>query len=309
MPKKLTHKEFVTRIANISPNILILGEYSSMKEHVKVRCKLCGYEWCPVADSLSHGYGCPRCQAVAFGNRLRMTQKSFVKKLLTVNPNIEILSEYKNNKTKVDCRCKIDGYVWSARPNNLLSSNTGCPKCAYYRNRTHEDFVKRMANVNTDIIICGKYTRMSDRILVKCKVCGHKWNPTALKLIQGRGCPVCCESKGEKSIRAWLNERNFYFESQKNFDNLVGLCGKPLSYDFYIPHSNMLIEYQGEQHERPIDFNGFGKEYAKEQFKKQLEHDKRKREYAESHHIELLEIWYTSFDNIAKILADKLGDK
>ena len=40
-------------------------------------------------------------------------------------------------------------------------------------------------------------------------------------------------------------------------------------------------------------------------FDKQLEHDKRKREYAKSHNINLLEIWYFSFNDIDEILIKK----
>ena len=42
-------------------------------------------------------------------------------------------------------------------------------------------------------------------------------------------------------------------------------------------------------------------------FKKQQEHDKRKREYAEEHNIELLEIWYWDYDKIENILSQELN--
>ena len=38
----------------------------------------------------------------------------------------------------------------------------------------------------------------------------------------------------------------------------------------------------------------------------QQEHDKRKREYAESHGYDLLEIWYFQKDNIEQILSKAL---
>jgi very-short-patch-repair endonuclease len=87
---------------------------------------------------------------------------------------------------------------------------------------------------------------------------------------------------------------------------LVGVKNGNLSYDFYLPNHNLLIEYQGVQHEKPIDFEGKGKKYAKQIFKKQQEHDKRKREYAIINSINLLEIWYWDFDNIEEILTEIL---
>ena len=41
-------------------------------------------------------------------------------------------------------------------------------------------------------------------------------------------------------------------------------------------------------------------------FKKQLEHDRRKREYAKKNNIDLLEIWYYDIDNIENILIERL---
>ncbi len=116
-------------------------------------------------------------------------------------------------------------------------------------------------------------------------------------MLKGFGCPRCSESKGEKKITSYLKSRNIYFDSQKNFDDLVGIGGRHLSYDFFLPEYNLLIEYQGIQHYKPTNF-GCGKEHAEERFEIQQEHDKRKREFAKNKNIELLEIWYIDFDNI-----------
>ena len=75
-----------------------------------------------------------------------------------------------------------------------------------------------------------------------------------------------------------------------------------LSYDFYLQQYNLLIEFQGKQHEQPIEYFG-----GEKTFKKQQEHDKRKREYAKQNNINLLEIWYYDFDNITEILNKELG--
>ena len=69
---------------------------------------------------------------------------------------------------------------------------------------------------------------------------------------------------------------------------------------FYLPKENILIEYQGEYHD------GTARNQTNEEFKVQQEHDKRKREYAKSHNIELLEIWYYDYNNIEEILQSRL---
>jgi hypothetical protein len=114
----------------------------------------------------------------------------------------------------------------------------------------------------------------------------------------GRRCPVCCETKGEKAVRKWLEDNKVYFLVQKEFDGLTGVGGGNLSYDFYLPHINLLIEYQGQFHD------GSNGDVTKLNLEKQQEHDKRKRYYAEQNGIKLLEIWYWDYDNVDKILEE-----
>lgn len=121
----------------------------------------------------------------------------------------------------------------------------------------------------------------------------------------GRRCPSCKESHGERKIREYLIKHNIEFIPQKTFPKLLGIGNKPLSYDFYIPSKNLLIEFQGEQHYRPVDFNNEGIEQAEKNFEKQQEHDKRKRDYAKQNNIDLLEISYIQEDEIEEIL-DKI---
>lgn len=71
---------------------------------------------------------------------------------------------------------------------------------------------------------------------------------------------------------------------------------------FFLPKLNILVEYQGEQHESPIDIFG-----GDEQFKIQQEHDFRKREYAKSNNIQLVEIWYYDLNNIEEILKERIN--
>lgn len=74
----------------------------------------------------------------------------------------------------------------------------------------------------------------------------------------------------------------------------MGINNGLLSYDFYLPKYNLLIEYQAEQHDHQCGIFG--------SFERQQEHDRRKRKYAEEFNISLLEIWYYNFDKIEEIL-------
>lgn len=94
---------------------------------------------------------------------------------------------------------------------------------------------------------------------------------------------------------------NIYIK--KKYDDLIGIGGGLLSYDFYLPQQNLLIEYQGEFH------NHTDRLRSDYEFKKQQIHDKKKLEYAHNHNIDLLEIWYYDFNNIEDILEQKIQYK
>mgnify|MGYP000941337139 FL=1 len=113
-------------------------------------------------------------------------------------------------------------------------------------------------------------------------------------------CPKCNYSKGEEKIYNYLTENKINYNSQQKFHRLVGINNGNLSYDFYLKQYNLLIEYQGEYHDGTVS------NQTEEEFKIQIEHDNRKREYAEQHNIKLLEIWYWNFDNIEEILNKEL---
>lgn len=136
-----------------------------------------------------------------------------------------------------------------------------------------------------------------------CDVCGHIWEATIANISKGKWCPSCSVSKGEKRIKEWLLKNNIIFEREKIYDGLVSDKGVNLRYDFYLPNYNLLIEYQGRQHEDFIE----GLHTTYDNFKKQLRHDNLKQNYAKNNNIKLLEIWYYNFDDIENILKKEIN--
>lgn len=133
----------------------------------------------------------------------------------------------------------------------------------------------------------------------RCKCdCGNEITTVAYGLISGKVISCgCLKSNGEYNVIQYLQLHNLQYEYQKRFDDLRGVGNKPLSFDFYIPSNNTLIECQGQQHYFPIEQFG-----GEEQFKQQQEHDRRKKEYAVNNGYNLLEISYKDYDKIDEIL-------
>lgn len=199
-------------------------------------------------------------------------------------------SEYEMSvqiRTKKGCGCP---YCSGKKVNN-----TNCLSILYPELAKEWHPIKN-GNLTPDQVTKGK----KGKLWWLCPECDISYSATTNDRRDGCACPSCSESKGEKKIRKWLDENEFTYESQKEYVGLLGTGGGLLSYDFYLLKQNILIEYQGEFHD------GTPKHQTKKQLKKQQEHDRRKKVYAELHNIDLLEIWYWDFDNVEEILNNRL---
>lgn len=140
-----------------------------------------------------------------------------------------------------------------------------------------------------------------------CEKCGDEFERSLESLNSydsGVICKQCGASKLEQQTKLKLDKYNIKYEREKSFNNLTGVGGQFLRFDFYLPDYNLLIECQGIQHKEWQE--GW---QTKEGFEKQLEHDKRKRRYCTINDIKLLEIWYYDIDNIERILLSELNLK
>ena len=235
----------------------------------------------------------------------KITNDAFLMRLIEHNSDIECLEIYKGMLVKLRFKCRKCGNFYCARPADVLSTPThnGCPKCHRGGRKTHQWFISEMNSVNSNVVITSQYHTMNTKVGCMCRICGHIWSAIPINLLKGRGCPICNLSHGERKIAKYLSANCIDYIPQYSFDGLVGLGGGLLSYDFYLPKYNMLIEYQGEFH------NHMDRLRTDEDFKRQQMHDERKKEYAQNHNINLIEIWYYDFDKIEDILANKIQHK
>ena len=297
MARRLTHKEFLERFyeKNSHANdIEILGEYINNRTPIKCICKIDGYEWTPTPNSLlSQGQGCPKC----YGN-IKKTHEEFIQEMNEINPNIEIFGQYVNTRTKIKCRCKIDGYEWTPIPNNLLSGSS-CPKCSGKMQKTHEEFIKEMNEINPNIEILGEYLGALTSIKCRCKIDGHEWTPIPSSLLSGHGCPKCNSSKGEKAIAKHLKDNDMDFIEQHRFENCKHK--KTLPFDFYLPNLNIVIEYDGRQHFEIVEHFGGLDSFIDTKIR-----DTIKNIYCKDNNIKLIRIPYWEFENIETILDREL---
>lgn len=187
-----------------------------------------------------------------------------------------------------------------------------CPYCSHNKISYYDSigylYPEKVSNWNYELNQDTPYDLSplsSQKRWFNCEDCGTPYIAlisTVTRRNRSHKCRKCGEtySKGEQKINKWLSDNQINFEIQKEFNGLTGIGNGNLSYDFYLSDYNLLIEYQGEFHD------GNTRRQTREDIKRQQEHDRRKQQYAESHNIDLLEIWYYDFNNIDEILFTKL---
>lgn len=139
------------------------------------------------------------------------------------------------------------------------------------------------------------YTKALDKVEILCKKCNRYFWQEARTHMYKSGCCYCRESNGEEKIRNYLESKNIKVIGRMKFDDLFDK--ELLSYEFYLPDNNLLIEFNGEQH---YNSKAFNKTY--EEFLIQKYHDCLKVKYVNNNNINLLIIPYWEFDNIEEII-------
>jgi hypothetical protein len=168
------------------------------------------------------------------------------------------------------------------------------------RTMTHEQYVDKVNKMyKGEIEVKSKFIFNEYPIDLKCKKCGKEYTLSNARQIFRSGCSCQSSSKGEKSISNLLDEMDIKYEKEKTFDDLVYLSS--LRFDFYLPDHNLLIEYDGIHHFKPIEKWG-GKVHLYETLMK----DEIKNNYAKDNNIKLIRIPYWEKDNLKRILNEQI---
>lgn len=200
------------------------------------------------------------------------------------------IKEYRNNKALVPIICPEHG-LFNQRADHHMSGKK-CIACGYQivtKKQTYDfeelkiKFSSIHENKYTYTLNTG-FTKCIDKIEIICPIHGS-FTQKAEYHLRGAGCSICYDSKGEKQIASLLNKHGIQFIKEYKFDNCKDKSHLP--FDFYLPHNNLCIEFDGLQHFKPIKRYG-GDSY----FRTIIKHDKIKTEYCLNNEISLLRIKY-----------------
>ncbi|MEI4827996.1 hypothetical protein WAX78_00715 [Bacillus sp. FJAT-53711] len=291
----------------------VVGDYVSSHVPILMKHNKCldgGTNEFPMQPAnFIYGQRCPKC----FGNFLK-THEEFVQEVRElVGDEYTVLETYKGSKETVSMRHNtcLDGrtHEYTPFPSNFLKGQR-CPKCAPLRTaeqtrKTIEQFKQEVYDlVGEEYTVEGEYTGANSSILLKHHKCldggSFQYPATPSNFLRGSRCPKCSQSKGEKRILDWLNNKSISFKPQYKFEDCRYKRKMPFDFAVFINENLIcLIEYQGGQHYAPVDFFG-----GVETFEDLLIRDTIKKQYCISKGIPLLVIPYWEFDNIEEILEN-----
>lgn len=177
--------------------------------------------------------------------------------------------------------------------------NIGCKYCArkdlpvwYIENELNE----KAPNME----VLEPFNKLTDKVKCRCKIHDTYNVKQVNKIIAGEGCHKCrmtkitgswCEETIRKILINWGYEHKCQYTFEKCRDK------RKLPFDFYLPHFNVCIEFDGPQHFYPI--------HGEKSFKTVKYHDNIKDKYCEDNNIILIRIPYWKYEIIEYYLFDE----
>jgi len=222
--------------------------------------------------------------------------RSFLRKLIKER-NREIIAIY------IRIQCERHGTVSEIPFKWMKEGRTRCNDCITEKKNKHrtklsyENFKNLGKSIHNNRyqyppVPLKKYPLKStkSKLIVYC-IEGHgEFKTTYTEHIINKlgNCPKCNGSDGEQRIMSVLEKNQLSYFYNHSFEGLIGNSA-PLKFDFFIKNHKLLIEFDGSQHFE------FPHQYHKTEldFKKYLNYDRRKNNYAKKNKINLLRIPHT----------------
>ncbi len=294
MPRRKTQEEFEQEVLEkIGSDYKVLGKYVNKDTKIEMIHYPCGNTFLKRPhDITSKNSGCPYCN----GNKAIIYNEQWV--IDNIQEPYHYIKGYVNMTTKCTFYCDKCQSYFEQTPRRLIKEHIyGC-NCCKTKKLTHEDFLNRLGEeCLKEYEVLEIYKNIDTKIKMRHKKCGTEFNVTPwafLNKFHKQYCPICYykKSKGEVIITQFFELNKIDYQKEFSFSDLPNK-----KFDFFLPEFNSIIEYDGIQHFKAVDF--FGGEQG---FKDTQRRDIEKNQYCLDHHIKLFRIPYTDFEYINQIL-------
>ena len=286
--KRKTTEEFKEDINYKSNDSFeVLSGYTNRESRICFRHKKCGEVFVSRAKDMAQDPKCPNCESVL--NRLGRIHEKFSADFLIGHLDETIVTNAPIIHKKCGHAFAVDLTIFKGR----------CVNCSahkaenYFKSKVLEKLGSEYSFINFTHRpeLSEGYRR---GVVVEHFNCGHVYETSYSKILEGSKCPNCVYSRGEKAVADVLDSLSIEYTREHSFEDL----GRK-RFDFFIPSLNIAIEYDGEQHYKSIDAWG-GEEYLESV----RQSDALKNDFCDYMGIDLLRIPYWEFDNIDEIVTN-----
>lgn len=306
-----SHEDFEKEVqSHLGKGFEILSTYKNAETNVLLKHTTCGHEQWIRPDNIRRKKGCLKCQKVNSWERNFKTplKRDFAKDVeLLGNQEYELMSTYESRKKKVTLKHLVCGHEYNIIAKVFLNGGGRCPKChptsKKFLAKTHEQFEKEVEALHgNDYKVLTKYVKSEEKVRIKhdIETCGYEYMIKPKRFLEGTTCVKCRErnrntgySKGSQIIENILIELGVPYEREFRFDECR--YKQTLPFDFAVKNEKgepvFLIEYDGEQHFKPVKHFG-----GMKRFVRQLKHDRIKSTFSKENNLPLLRVPYTQKD-------------
>lgn len=305
MPKKLTKEIFISRSQTKHGDFYdySMVEYKNVDTHVILICPLHG-QFSQRPDHHLEGRGCKSCSTRSVAHTLNQQRykESFFRKAKIKWKGKYTYDESTYTKASVPMRitCPIHGEFWQAPFNHLKCQCLQCGNvCGAIANTySTDEFISMARKVHGNTFSYDKTTYIKNKkpVTITCQTHGD-FAQLPYNHLLGKGCNKCkLQSKNESLIELYIQSCGYEYETQKTFPSCINpATGRKLRFDFYLPSVNACIEYDGEQHFKPISIWG-----GDDALLKNKERDKIKTEFCIENGVILTRINFR--DNVTEMM-------
>ena len=263
MKKTLSTEEFIERAKKIHGDKYDYSKvkYNKFDEKVCIVCLEHGEFW-QTPNVHLNGQGCPKCGNLNKKYKQLWTTEKFIEKAREKHGDKYDYSKvnYSGAYKRILIKCPKHGEFYQGPVFHLRGY--GCPECskemrAEKRKMTTEEFIERAKKIHGDYYDYSKvkYNKFNEKVCIICPIHGEFWQRPQNHL-QGKGCFECSNimNSNESRLFRLLTEKydNQKVTRQYHNNEIIG----QKSIDIFLEDYNIGIEYQGEQHFKPVGMFG-----------------------------------------------------
>lgn len=130
-----TNEEYIKELANVNPNIEVIGKYIGAHKKILHKCKICGNEWLNPPHNALRNEGCPVCSHRVIGSPPNYKNSIWASEYRKIaeyyNVSEEQMKTIMPMSTKeIDIICPICGNEIRGKAVNLFRRKMSCHRCS-----------------------------------------------------------------------------------------------------------------------------------------------------------------------------------